>query len=587
MISDGHRLQATRALSLALEAPGQSTDDLIRAARSAKQLGDMRLECAALAKAFEIGPIPQRLQIQLIDLCLKQDRIAEAEEIAARSAQGAPDAETLFLKWIACLEIAGRFDTAIENLRARTAVGERSEALATMWGRILIDRMQRPDLALAELANGAGHDNGDWSTCCLRGQALAALNRSDEALAQLHAASEIAPQRAKVWFELGKLQRRMGMAEESAASLRRVLQIDPFDVTALRLLGHDHQHVYGDAIFRTVNLVLAKAPELSRVSEVEAHYAAAKAYEDVSETAVAFAHYRRAGQLHKRLHPWNDSGMRRLVKALRTHANSSWLQAAQEQGYLSEKPVFIVGMPRSGTSLVEQIIAAHPDAFGAGELKLADKVLNGIRVGGATMQTGRVGDDVPTIGATTLADRGREYLREIEKIAGTCVVRITDKMPGNYMWIGLLAAILPGARFVHCRRHPVDTCLSQYKLYFGPEVPYSYDLRDLGKAYVAYDELTMHWANVLPSNKLLDVRYEQVVQDIEGESRRLIAFLDLSWNNSCLDFARAKRQVRTASALQVRRPIYQSSVNQWRSFETFLGPLLDELGNLPAAYDGL
>jgi hypothetical protein len=243
-------------------------------------------------------------------------------------------------------------------------------------------------------------------------------------------------------------------------------------------------------------------------------------------------------------------------------------------------------MPRSGTSLIEQIIAAHPDAFGAGELKFADRVLNGIQVGRTAIQTIR--DDgvaYANARARTLAGRGLEYLREIETIAGESAVRITDKMPGNYMWAGLLAAILPGARFIHCRRHPVDTCVSQYKLYFGPEVPYSYDLRDLGRTYVAYDELMRHWSSVIPPSRMIDVKYEQVVRDVEGEARKLVAFLDLPWSHSCLAFDKVERQVRTASALQVRRPIYRSSVNRWRADEHFLKPLLDELGNLPAAYD--
>lgn len=586
MIADGDRARATKALSLAIGVRSQSPDYYIRVARYAKQLEDAGLECAALAKAFGLGAIPPQVQIRLIDLCLKQDKLDDAEDFAARSSQSAPASETLFLKWIACLEMSGKFESAIEKLSRRMIKVGRGEALVTTWGRILLDRMQRPDLVLEELQRAPHDSDDDWPSCLVRGQALASVGRANEALEQLSAATRLAPDVAGVWFELGKLQRRLGDAEASTTSLKRTLEIDPLNVTALRVVGHEHRHAYGDAIFRNVNLVVAKAPELSRASEVEAHYAAAKAFEDVGETAAAFAHYRRAGQLQKRLSPWNDTGLRRLVKVLQTQASPSWLHCFQGQGCPSDKPVFIVGMPRSGTSLVEQVIAAHPDAFGAGELKFADRVLNGIQVGRAKIQTTKGGEAADSNGrATTLADRGREYLREIEKIAGRPAARITDKMPGNYMWVGLLAAILPGARFIHCRRHPVDACLSQYKLYFGPEVPYTYDLRDLGRAYVAYDELMRHWSNVVPPSRLMDVTYERFVHDIEGEARRLMGFLDLPWSNACLAFDKVERQVRTASALQVRRPIYRSSVNRWRADEPFLKPLLDELGNLPAAYD--
>jgi tetratricopeptide (TPR) repeat protein len=585
MIASGDRARAAKSVSLALEAQSQSPEYFIRVARSAKQLDDAELERAALVKAFELGPIPQRLQVHLVDLCLKRDRVDEAEDFAARSSQGEPASETLFLKWISCLEISGKFDSAIEKLRARMIEIGRSEALLATWGRIMIDRMQRPDLALEELQH-APFEHDDWSTLLLRGLALASVGRADAALEHLSAATRLAPNVACVWFELGKLQRRMGDADGSTASLKRTLAIDPFNVTALRVVGHEHHHVYGDAIFRNVNLVMATAPELSRASEVEAHYAAAKAFEDVGERAVAYAHYRRAGQLQKRLSPWNDASLRRLANALQTHASSSWLQSVHDKGFPSGAPIFIVGMPRSGTSLVEQIIAAHPDVLGAGELKLGDRVLNGIRVGRVTIQTTK-GDGIadPPPREMTLFERGHEYLQGIEQITGRSAVRITDKMPGNYMWLGLLAAVLPGARFIHCRRHPVASCLSQYKLYFGHEVPYSYDLRDLGRAYVVYDELMSHWSNVVPPSRLIDVNYERVVQDVEGEARRLMEFLDLPWSPSCLAFGKVKRQVRTASALQVRRPIYRTSVNRWRADAQFLKPLLDELGNLPKAYD--
>ena len=244
-------------------------------------------------------------------------------------------------------------------------------------------------------------------------------------------------------------------------------------------------------------------------------------------------------------------------------------------------------MPRSGTTLIEQMISAHPQAQGAGEVKIAEAVLNGIRAGDTAFTTMPASRHGPSRGTTelSLGDRGRRYVEDLERLAGPEALRITDKLPGNYMWMGLLSAMLPGSRFIHCRRHPAASCLSHYNLHFGTGLPYSYNLRDLGRAYRCHDELMRHWANVVPSACVLHLRYEDVVRDVNAAQRRIMAFLDLPWEGENLDHRGVDRQVQTASAAQVRRPVYSHAIDRWKRDEAYIAPLLDELGDLAAEYE--
>ncbi len=586
MIANGDRSPAIEAIAFGVGLPNVEAGQFMQMARAAQRIGHSKLERAALKKAFDSGRLPERLQVRLLDLSLDEERFADAESIGETASKSHPDSDILFLKWMACLESTGKYALAAEQIFARLKDKGHRDALMIALGRLLIERMQKPGDAIETLLSLDESSQANWSTSLVVGQAFAALNETEQALSRLVHATALSPTSATAWFELGKLQRLAGMTEASKRSLRKAIDIDPFNATAVRLAGYDHHHAYGDPIFKTVNLLQANMHRMKPTSQVEVCYASAKAYDDVGELATAFALYKRAGQMQKRLVPWADDLMKRLVKTLREQASVTWFDFAVDQGFASDAPVFIVGMPRSGTTLVEQIVSSHPDAFGAGELKLADAVLNGIAVGNAFIQTMK--DDPQGIAAdaaTNLYERGQAFVRGIERLATSPSKRITDKTPGNYMWLGLLAAILPNARFIHCRRHPVDTCLSQFKLYFGPEIPYSYDLRDLGKAYRCYDEIMQHWASIVPADRILHVRYEDIVSDFEAEARRLIAFIDLPWDASCLAYADSRRLVRTASASQVRRPIYRSSVDRWRRYEQYLPDLLTELGELVASYE--
>lgn len=421
--------------------------------------------------------------------------------------------------------------------------------------------------------------------------------RNEEAMAALGKALEGDPKQVQWWYDLAVLQRQMGDVPGSQQSLERAIALDPMNATALRVYGVEHRHVWDDEPSKRIRHALAYLERFRPEKKVELHFAAAKAAEDMGELACAFAHYEEAGRIQAQLTPYRHAATEGLLKLTRLNTSRQIYERAKELGFPSDKPVFVLGMPRSGTTLAEQIIASHPEAHGAGELKLLHRVLDGVSINGKVIQTGQEQGQIPTYipgvdltcTGLSLRERGERYVEAIEALARAAgrpgAKRIVDKMPGNYFWTGVIPFILPNARVIHTRRHPVDTCLSIYRIFFPDGMPWSYNLTDLGKAYRAYHEHMKHWETTLPEGFMLSVRYEDVVADVEAMARRIIAHIGLEWDERCLRFYETERPVKTASLSQVRQPIYKTSVGRWKKYEAYLKPLLAELGPLVKEYE--
>jgi hypothetical protein len=253
------------------------------------------------------------------------------------------------------------------------------------------------------------------------------------------------------------------------------------------------------------------------------------------------------------------------------------MRANRGAGDPSSLPVFIFGMPRSGTTLVEQILASHPQVFGAGEIADFTQAIAGL--GGVAAQAQYSPEALSRLPDEDLRRLGASYVERIRRLA-PAAARIANKTPGNFHFAGLIHLALPNARLIHTRRDPVDTCLSCFQQMFPETLSYTFDLAELGRYYRAYEAVMAHWRAALPSGAMLEVQYEEVVADLEGQARRIVAHCGLEWDPRCLSFHETERPVRTASVMQVRQPIYTSSVGRWRAYEAFLGPLLAELGPL-------
>jgi len=237
----------------------------------------------------------------------------------------------------------------------------------------------------------------------------------------------------------------------------------------------------------------------------------------------------------------------------------------------SPLPIFILGMPRSGTTLVEQIVASHPLVHGAGELMALHDCVAELGETGASFP-----ERIAELEGAGLRRLGSAYLQKLAKIALEGE-RVTDKMPSNYYYVGLIKLILPNAKIIHTFRDPVDNCVSCFSKLFTLEQSHTYDLGELGRYYKRYERLMAHWRRVLPQGAFLDMRYEDVVDDLEGQARRILDYCGLPWDERCLQFHETERPVRTASATQVRQPIYRSAMGRWKDYKDFLTPLLTAL----------
>jgi hypothetical protein len=290
---------------------------------------------------------------------------------------------------------------------------------------------------------------------------------------------------------------------------------------------------------------------------------------------------RKGNELKRRQSDYDEKSAVELFQRLRDVFDGGLLDRFQGEGDPSSMPIFVLGMPRSGSTLIEQILASHPQVHGAGELNDLDAAVSSVL--GTGGKPARYPECIPSLDGAILRQIGQTYLSRLLSRLPSCAdgkVRIIDKLPGNFVHIGLIRLILPNARIIHTVRDAVDTCVSCYSKLFTSGQSFSYDLAELGRYYRGYRELTTHWRSVLPPDAMLDVVYEDVVDDLEGQARRMIDYCGLPWDDRCLNFDKTSRTVKTASAVQVRKPLFRSSVQRWRKYEAGLGPLLNELGGL-------
>jgi tetratricopeptide (TPR) repeat protein len=405
------------------------------------------------------------------------------------------------------------------------------------------------------------------------GSALAALNRNEEAIAHFEASLALAPGKAETHNNLGVALQSLGRAEEAAMAYADAIRLAPRSAMAHFNLASVKRFTVGDPRLDALEALAKDADALGEDDRIALHFALGKAFGDLEEPARSFRHLLEGNTLKRRQIVYDEAAIMRFFERIRAIFTPA-LMDTKRGGDPSAVPVFIVGMPRSGTTLVEQILASHSQVFAAGEredLNQAVLALFGPKHAAASF---------PEILATVTPDELREfaarYLAGITAKAAAAQ-RIIDKMPLNFLFVGLIHLALPNARIIHTCRDPLDTCFSCFSLLFTGNQPFAYDLGELGRSYCAYQTLMAHWQAVLPPGVMIDVNYEDVVADLEGQVRRIVAHCGLDWEAQCLDFHRTPRGVRTASAIQIRQPIYRHALGRWRPYREFLHPLMQAL----------
>ena len=404
------------------------------------------------------------------------------------------------------------------------------------------------------------------------GNSLCMLNRHDEAIGHFQAALTLDPKLASAAANLGQALKEMGRLEEACKAYETALSIEPGQPAHLLGLVGLRKTVRGDFCLDALEGLVRKEAALSESDRVALHFAFGAALRDVGDLEAAFLHLQKGNSLKRTLIRYDEEKVLTGLQRTREVFTPSLMRSKQGSGDSSDLPVFIVGMPRSGSTLVEQVLAAHPAVIAAGELTDFREALRAMDRQGPGYP-----ESMREYSPDQLGSLARDYLRRITKPArGSAPQRITDKLPENFGYAGLIHLAMPNARIIHTRRDPLDTCLSCYSALFLDQ-PFTYDLGELGRYYREYDAVMEHWRALLPAGIMLDVRYENLVSDFEAEARRIVEHCGLAWDESCLAFHKAMRPVKTASFAQVRQPIYRSSVGRWRPDDATLEPLLREL----------
>ncbi|MFZ2302848.1 MAG: tetratricopeptide repeat protein [Gallionella sp.] len=414
-------------------------------------------------------------------------------------------------------------------------------------------------------------------TCINLGNTLQDMGKIDEAEASYRSALQISPDHAEAHGNLGEILMESGRFDEAEASLRRALQVKPdcikvrTNLALVKKTKADDENM--TALIAVDEAARNGAKTLLGEDAAYLHFALGKCYDDIGDHEKAFSHFLEGNRIKRATFDYDPYLAARLFDSIMRNFDAAAIDRLRGGGDLSQLPIFVLGMPRSGTTLIEQIIASHPEVHGAGELP----DLMGIakrNVEGAVFP-----DNLRLIDHARLAGWGAEYVAGLQRRAPDAL-RITDKMPENFLAIGMIHLMLPNAKIIHVNRNPADTCLSCFFQLFRDRQEFTYGLSDLGRYYVGYARLMEHWRKVLPEGAFLDVRYEDMVSDQEAQSRRIIEYCGLEWDDACLDFHRNTRAVNTASMTQVRQPMYKSSVERWRPYEKHLKPLFDALGEL-------
>ncbi|TIM06640.1 sulfotransferase [Mesorhizobium sp.] len=408
---------------------------------------------------------------------------------------------------------------------------------------------------------------------CALGRTYTAFDKPDMALPLYEKALKINRDHPKVRAGLASALSGLGRMDEAAAYLKQAIARRIGVPAAYNDLVQTRSFTEEPEELQSILRELGN-PKLGSEGAQQLHHAAGKVLNDLKRYDEAFDHFNKAKQASGQR--FDVDLYRRWVDSMIETFTPDFLADRAGYGNPSEAPVFVVGMPRSGTTLTEQICASHPDVHGAGELSKLSRVANAI--GLKTLSAGDLSQPITSITedlSRTLAEEHLSYLRERAPSA----LRVVDKTPHNFELIGLIGLLFPNARIIHCRRDAIDNCVSCFVLNFSEAHSYNTDLTTLGLYYREYDRLMRHWNGVFPG-LIFENRYEKLVDDQEAQSRRLIDYLGLPWDDACLRFFDRDGSVNTPSRWQVRQPIYKSSVKRWKNYENEIQPLIQSLGDL-------
>jgi len=534
------------------------------------EMGNLQQAEILFRQALQIDPQKHEAYFQLGLIASRVNKMDVAAQFVAQAIQIDPMNAGYHKAQTEICRRLGRLDLSLASGQQAVILAPGDVDAHFNYGIALADAGQI-DLAVEQYKLVLNYDPSHGRAANNMGTILEKLG--DEAGAQDYYSRAIAinPYHAEAQNNLGAILSAQGELDGARQCFSMAIAAEPGFVHSHYNLSTLKKYTIDDPHYHALEEVAKNAHYLPEETRLRFWFAIGKAREDVERYDDAFYAYEQGNSLKRKTFDYDGKKIVEITDDIMVRFDKDYAHKPAK-GCTDETPIFIVGMPRSGTTLMEQILSSHTEIFGAGELKDLSDVITNM---GASQDLAYM-DWLMRADESVLQAAGEAYVRRLRDINGSAK-RVVDKMPGNFFFVGLIKKILPNAKIIHATRNPMDICLSNYSRLFNETMPFAYDLGDLGRYYRNYDRLMKHWADVLPAGSFLEMKYEEIVEDVEGQAHRLIDYCGLEWQDSCLEFHKNKRLVKTASIAQVRRPIYKSSVERAQLFGKHLQPLRDAI----------
>ncbi|MBF0195921.1 MAG: tetratricopeptide repeat protein [Magnetococcales bacterium] len=491
----------------------------------------------AYQKVFSIKPDYAEAYCDFASLLYEQGKIEEAITSCQKAISNKPNYVSAYNNLACIFQLQGRLDEAVDYYQ---------QAIS-----------QKPDVALYHfnLAN-----------------TLQEQGKHDLAVLSYQRSIEIDPKYIKAYNNLGKTLQEQGKAVDAVAIYQKAISIDPGFSELFFNLSLSKKYNQNSEV-EELKTVLSQ--QVDKKDKIHLNFAIGKAMVDIKNDEDAFIYFNEGNRLERETFEYNIADAKKTFNNFKKVFNKELFLKHGESGCKDNTPIFILGMPRSGTTLIEQILASHKEVHGAGELSF---VKNGVLETMSSNLVNMIPYTVSRLKEGDIKELGEKYIKNIRNLNHD-IKHITDKMPDNFLYIGLIRLMLPNAKIIHSVRSAKDTCLSIYRIKFVGTHKYAYNLKELGEYYRLYYDMMTHWNTLFPDD-IYQCNYEELTTNQEEETRKLLAFCGLTWSEGCIDFHKTKRNIVTASNFQVRQQMYTSSINGWQRFESQLQPLISALGDI-------
>lgn len=550
----GRKYKRCHGASEPVLARAPSTLELKAQATRHRQAGRTGEALQLLRQAASCDPQDAQVAFELGNLLLENGRPDEALMWLERAAALRPSAADILTRYGIALEQLGRYGEAADVHRRAVALAPRNTDARLRLGTALLVQDLRA-AASEQFREAASLSPGTAQGALAEAYGAMAEGRTSDAEAAARKVVKCDPAKVAGHALLGRILAEAGKADQAFAAFEQVVRLDPraaghyYDLVRIRRLDENDR-----PMLRAMRTATERT-DLHILHRIMLDHALGKAHADLGEYESAMRHFRAASRRKAAIRPLDRAMITdRVERAIATFTPEFFANNAVRSG--SAKPILILGMPRSGTTLVESILARHSQVGAGGEIHFWNR---------------RAPPLCTSPDAAALRDTAEAYIVTLQELSDAA--HVTDKKPDNFFWAGLVHALFPEARILHCQRNPLDTCVSILANFFAPRPDFATEPADLLIYYRQYERIMAHWREVLPKDRFLEISYERLVENPEPETRRLVSFCGLDWEDACLAPERSERAVNTASLWQVRQPIFTSSIGAWRRYEPWLGEL--------------